>query len=142
MAVVLLIDDDEITLKAVEQALLSLGHRVVSTSDGLEAMRHMENEAFDLVVTDLRMIPVDGLQLIAHARKYLPATDVIVVTSYMDDRALARAMEMGCACWIAKPSHLARIMEPIQEVLKSRDAGTSPAQQRSSRSQADEEWVE
>lgn len=77
MARILLIDDDEAIRIVGTQMLRFLGHEVVTAGDGLDGLNLVKRAAFDLVITDMRMPGIDGLQVIAAVRRFRPAARII-----------------------------------------------------------------
>ena len=118
MARILLVDDEPDLLQTLGVLLKTEGHTVVAVRDGYEAMKHLQSvEPFDMMVTDLRMAPVDGLELIEMANRDRPAMDIVVVSAYLSDEMVGRVMALGAAAYVDKPFSLEDIMGAIREVL-------------------------
>ena len=121
MARILLVDDEPDLLQTVGVLLRSEGHSVTAVRDGLEAIKRLQSvEQFDLLLTDLRMAPVDGLELIETANKERPNMDIIVVSAYLDDEMVGQVMALGATAYIDKPFSLEDILGPVREVLLRR----------------------
>jgi two-component system response regulator AtoC len=100
----LLVVDDEAGLRAfLEAALVSEGHHVTVAADGAEALRHLERSGFDLVLTDLKMPGVDGLQVLQHVKADHPGTQLIVLTAHATVETAVEAMKSGAFDFLQKP---------------------------------------
>ncbi len=120
MARILLVDDEGDLLETVGVLLKHEGHELICTCDGVEALEHIRGlERIDLLVTDIRMAPINGLQLMDIAHRERPHLHIIVVSAYLDDETIRKAVEMGCSAYIKKPFMLRDILDPIREVLAS-----------------------
>ncbi len=118
MAHIVIVDDEEDLLTTVGVLLKHEGHQVTAYSSGLEAIELLESLAeIDLLVTDLRMVPVTGKEVVEVARKERPDLDIVVLSAYADPETYRVLMEMGCAACVRKPFGLADILDPIRECL-------------------------
>jgi len=119
MARVLIVDDETDVLETLSVLLRSEGHEVVAVSEGLEAMKKVRSmEHFDLLVSDIRMAPIDGLELLEYARKDRPALAIVVISAYLDDEVIRRAEELGCSQFIRKPFKLEDVIFAIHKALR------------------------
>lgn len=87
-ALLLLVDDNPDGILARKSVLETLGYRIVPANSGDEALKHVGNECFDLVVTDFKMEPMDGLQLIAELRKREFAKPIILLSGFTETLGL------------------------------------------------------
>lgn len=78
---VLLIEDDDAVRASLERLLTSEGLRVIAANGGTAALAHLSNDAIDLMITDLRMSPIDGWDLLFHYRIERPTLPIFVVTA-------------------------------------------------------------
>ncbi|HDH04418.1 MAG TPA: response regulator, partial [Nitrospirae bacterium] len=86
-------EDEEITLKHLVYALESEGYTVSGARDGLEAWRKIEQEQFDLVITDIKMPGLDGISLLERIKEKWTETDVIVITGFASVDSAVDAMK-------------------------------------------------
>ena len=100
---VLLLDDEPIVGKRLKPALAKLGCNVEVFEDPNKALERIDQKEFDIVVTDIRMDEVDGLQVLQHVRKASERTKVIMITGYAMMAVAREAMEKGAFDFIAKP---------------------------------------
>jgi two-component system response regulator FlrC len=100
---ILVVEDDAGLRDALAVTLCCAGHRVVQADGGLAALAEIERDSFNLVVSDLRMLPMDGLQLLAELRRRDPQLPVLLMTAFGDvDKAVA-AMRGGACEFLMKP---------------------------------------
>ncbi len=99
----LLIDDDELLLHMLTFWLESEGCLVVATTTGKEAMEKLKSEAFDLVITDLLLPDVTGLEIVVNIKSTQPELPVIVLSSANEEKTIRETLELGAADFITKP---------------------------------------
>ncbi len=100
----ILLADDEVKLGGVlAEALSGSGHAVTRVTGGRAALVELAAKTFDVVVTDLRMPEVDGLSVLAEARKKLPPPAVLVMTAFGSTESAVDAMKAGAADYLVKP---------------------------------------
>ena len=78
----LIVDDEKVALKNLEHVMKKEGYEVVATQSGANALAYLEKQSFDVVLTDLRMEKVDGMQVLKKCRESCPDTEVILITGY------------------------------------------------------------
>jgi DNA-binding NtrC family response regulator len=100
---VLLIDDEPIVGKRLVPALAKDGYEVEFCDSGREALARLDAKSFDIVVTDVRMDDVDGLQVLERVQARAPRTQVIIITGYATIEVARAAMAKGACHFIAKP---------------------------------------
>lgn len=100
---VLLLDDEPIVGKRLEPALAKIGCHVEVFQDPLSAMARLKQKTFDIVVTDIRMDEMDGMQVLEQVLARSPNTKVIMITGYAMISLAREAMEKGAFDFIAKP---------------------------------------
>ncbi|MEN6624830.1 MAG: sigma-54 dependent transcriptional regulator [Candidatus Sumerlaeia bacterium] len=106
----ILIVDDEWTIRDVLATILTTeGYQVVMAEDGAEAIRKIDEDLFDLVITDLKMPNVDGMEVLRHLSKQNVHTLGIVATGYGSIESAVEALRLGAFDYITKPFHLDEI---------------------------------
>jgi DNA-binding NtrC family response regulator len=100
---VLVVDDDPASRDLLRKVLATEGHQVVQAADGREALAELERQAPDLVVSDIRMPDVDGVQLLERMREVAPDVPVILVTAFGDVEGAVQAIRRGAFDYLAKP---------------------------------------
>ena len=100
---VLVADDNMEMARTVAEGLFDSGYDAVAVSSGAEAARHLETEAFDVLVTDLRMPHVDGLELLGISRRLAPERPVIVMTAFSAIDTAIESIRRGAYHYLTKP---------------------------------------
>jgi DNA-binding NtrC family response regulator len=100
---VLIIDDEEIVCKRLKPAIEKMGCEVETFMDPVAALKRIDEKTFDIVVTDVRMDEIDGIQVLDHAKKTSSDTRVIIITGYAMMALAREAMEKGAFDFISKP---------------------------------------
>ncbi|MFN7965491.1 MAG: sigma-54 dependent transcriptional regulator [Acidobacteriota bacterium] len=118
----LLVDDDPFALETLSEALTRTGYLVEVAADGPSALKRMEECRFDLVVTDIRMEPMDGLTLLSRIAESFPLTPSLVVTGFASLEGAVEAMRAGALDYLAKPFHVEDLTHAVKRAL-SRGAG-------------------
>lgn len=115
---VLVVDDDESLRDAISLILETAGHRVRLAASGQEALVCLEKERFNLVMTDLRMDPMDGLELLSRIRAVNPQLPVLLMTAFGDvDKAVA-AMRGGACDFLMKPFEAEVLLESVRRYAR------------------------
>lgn len=100
---VLLLDDEAIVGRRLKPALEKIGCTVEVFEDPRQALERLSEQNFHIVVTDIRMDEIDGLQVLEHVRKTSADTRVIMITGYAMMALAREAMDLGAFDFIAKP---------------------------------------
>jgi DNA-binding NtrC family response regulator len=100
---VMVIDDEEIVGRRLKPAIEKMGCRVEAFLDPVAALARLDEKEFDIVVTDVRMDEIDGIQVLEHAKKKSQATEVIIITGYAMMALAREAMQKGAFDFLAKP---------------------------------------
>ena len=124
MSRVLLVDDEPRILSLLHSLLKSEGLDVVSEHDGASAIERINNEQLDLVVSDIRMSPVDGMEVFRTARAKQPDTPVILLTAYGAVSTAIEAMKGGAFDYLTKPFKVDELLITIRRALAYRSLVT------------------
>lgn len=106
---ILVVDDDEIARDVVSTALSREGYSVISANDGIEAMKILQIEDIDLVITDLKMPRADGMDVLRHVVKNNPDTAVVILTAYGSLDTAIEAIREGAYDYLTKPFNIQQI---------------------------------
>ncbi len=128
MAIIALVDDDENILTSVSMALEADGHKVKTYSDGAEALEHVTASAPDLVVSDIKMPNMDGMELLKRIRQ-TSDTPLIFLTSKDEEIDEVLGLTLGADDYIKKPFSQRLLLERIKAVLRRRQAGATPTKE-------------
>ena len=125
---ILVVDDAPETLEVLERNLASRGYQVYTASGVDEALRVLEAQAIDLVITDYKMPRVSGLDLVRHVRENLTDTEVMMITGYASIGGAVEAVKYGAEDYLAKPftdEELSDAVEHALDRLRTRRAARS-----------------
>src|SRR5262245_64799931 len=100
---VLVVDDDEPHAVAVAESLERVGYDCVVANSGSEGLRLIEEQVFDIVITDLIMDRVDGMEVLARAKRELPDAEVVILTGHSTIKGAVSAMQAGASNYLIKP---------------------------------------
>src|SRR5205823_2769130 len=118
---VLVIDDNQGFAETMAETLERVGYECAVATSGRAGVRLIEQDDFDLILTDLRLPDVDGLTVLRKAREALPDAEVIVITGYGDVKTAVEAIKQGAANYLTKPpdrDELRAIVEKASERLR------------------------
>ena len=117
---ILICEDDNLTLQALEHSIRKEGYETITARDGEEAKRYLHDHEINLLVTDLHMPNVDGLELITHIRQELKRTfPIIMLTRVGSDDIVLKAFEHGADDYITKPFSPKELSIRIKKALLS-----------------------
>ena len=114
----LVIDNDIVHARTMGEVLGRLGHHVTVVGSGIEGSRRIEVEPFDIVVTDLMMNDIGGLEILACAKKASPETEVIVVTGHGTIPSAVSAMQQGAFTYLQKPLDMAHLRAAVEKAAE------------------------
>jgi len=114
---ILVVDDEDIARGNLEHVMRKEGYRVSTSGDGLEALEQVKKGEFDLIITDLKMEKVDGIQLLESIKQLSPPTDIIMVTGYATVDSAVDALTKGAAYYLTKPFKLDELRSKVNKVL-------------------------
>lgn len=120
---ILLVDDEEIVRDTLADYLIDCGYRVTTADDGKQASTALEAERFDLILADVRMPGMDGLQLLDELRDRDRETPVIMMTGHGDAQMDEEAERKGASGFLVKPVRLADLDRLIQRLLQGESNG-------------------
>jgi len=120
MTRVLVVDDDAGLREMLEIMLSREGYSVVGEGDGLKALNRCRKERFDLVLTDLKMPKMDGLEFLKSVKEFSPGTQVILITAYATGETAVRAMKEGAYDYVEKDFDVDDLKRLIREALEKK----------------------
>jgi two-component system response regulator AtoC len=123
---ILVVDDEPSIRKVLSAQLTRDGHEVLAVADGFEALRCLADEPWNLVITDLRMPGLGGMELLAHVHVHQPGLPVVVLTAHATVEAAIAAMKLGAQDFLTKPFDHAALQAVVAKAL-----GTERARSRS-----------
>ena len=121
MAHVLIIDDHDGMREGLELLLRRRGHQTYSASGGKEGLALLDEHGVDLVITDLKMSKMDGLEVIKSVKDRAPDTEALVITAYGTVEKAVEAMKLGAADFITKPFSSEEFAVKVERLLANRE---------------------
>jgi two-component system, NtrC family, response regulator HydG len=117
---VLVVDDQRNMRATTAMVLRQAGHVVTEAADGAEAVQRIQSEAYDVVLTDLRMPNVDGMDVLRTVQQAAPDTQVIVMTAYGTIESAVEAIRRGAYDFLAKPFKEDELLLRVSKALEKR----------------------
>lgn len=115
---ILIIDDEPIALRSLVNVMQKQGYSVTGTQKGPHALKLIEEQQFNVVLTDLKMEKVDGMQILKRCREISPETEVIMITGHASVQTAIQAIKKGAYDYIAKPFKLDEVRRVIREAIE------------------------
>ena len=115
---VLVVDDDEPHAEAVAESLERVGYECVVATTGTAGAKKIEDEDFDVILTDLKMEDMDGLALLRKAKQDLPDAEVMLITGHGDVKTAVEAMKQGAANYLTKPVNLTELRATVAKAAE------------------------
>ncbi|MBA4188791.1 MAG: sigma-54-dependent Fis family transcriptional regulator [Planctomycetaceae bacterium] len=112
---VLVIDDDKGLAEAIAESLERRGHDCTVCTTGKGGLAKLDDDSFDVVLTDLRMADVGGLEVVKRCRQVLPDAEVFVITGFADVKTAVEAMKLGASHYLQKPIDLAELRAVVDK---------------------------
>ena len=120
---ILVIEDDEEMRSLLKDFMEEEGFEVQTIDNGSEAFRKLMKELFDLIITDIRMPGLSGLDVLPGIRKLQPEAPILVITAFGSGEVCRKALERGATAYLEKPIHLINLRRLISEMLSLKEKG-------------------
>ncbi len=117
---ILVVDDEEITLKNLERILKKEDYIVVTALSGAEAIKKLDTSDFDVVLTDLKMENIGGIDVLEKAKSKYPDTQVIMITGYVSVDSAIDSIKKGAFHYIAKPFKLDDVKATVKQAIEKK----------------------
>lgn len=127
MSRILLVDDEQSILSVLSALLKTENFQVVPCNNGERAKELIVAEEFDLVISDIRMTPVDGIQILKHAHQERPALAVIMLTAYGSVETAIEALKLGAFDYVTKPFKVDELLITVKRAIEYNKAITENA---------------
>ena len=115
---VLVVDDEMTVLSVVEQLTFALGHNARVAKSGSVALELLEAASSDVVISDIRMPEMNGLELAQRIRAAYPATHIILMTGYSFDQTSQEAMQLDVDAYLHKPFKAKELREALDQISR------------------------
>ena len=119
---ILILDDEPIVCKRLKPAFEKMGYEVETFTKSMEAMERVQGKEFDIVITDLKMEGLDGMQFLTAVKEKSPKTEVIVITGFATMETAKESFQKGIFDFVAKPFKISEIKEVVMKAEKKRKA--------------------
>jgi len=119
---ILILDDEPIVSKRLKPSLEKKGYEVETFTESVEALKRVKERSFDIVITDLKMEGVSGMEFLTEVKERSPRTEVIVITGFATMETAKESFQKGVFDFLAKPFKLGEITEVIQKA-EAKQAG-------------------
>jgi len=114
---ILVVDDEQNSREGLTKILIKEGYEVVAAESGQTALAKAKKQEFDLIITDLRMPEITGIDVLEKIREKKPDIGVIIVTAYGEVNSYLKAMTLGAFEYLNKPIKLDELRRVIHKAL-------------------------
>jgi two-component system copper resistance phosphate regulon response regulator CusR len=122
---ILIIEDDHRLSESISSSLEKEGYQCTSAFDGQIAHKFFAGETFDLVVLDLSLPKINGIDLCRKFREVNPQIPILIITAFSDIESKMEAFDLGADDYLVKPFHLKELLAKVKVFLKRAEQGTS-----------------
>jgi NADH-quinone oxidoreductase subunit E/NADP-reducing hydrogenase subunit HndA len=124
---VLVVDDEQIVLRSCERVLRPEGFEVETTTSAEDALSKVASNRYDLVITDIKMPGMDGIEFIRRIRQRDPEMNVVLITGYPSQESLREALSLRIVDYLPKPFSPALLTEVVTKAVEIRKSGAEPS---------------
>ena len=117
---ILIVDDHDSSREALQEVIEREGHKPIVARDGRGAIGLLADEPVDIVLTDLRLPDVDGLEILKAVQKDMPDVPVVLITGHGTVDTAVSAMKMGAQDYLTKPININEISRAVKSAAKVR----------------------
>lgn len=114
---ILIVDDEEVARKNLAHILSRENYTISTAANGMEALSKLDQYEFDVVLTDLKMEKVDGMEILETTKTRFPDTEVIMITGYASIDSAVEAMKKGAFHYVAKPFKLDEVRDMVAQAI-------------------------
>ena len=113
---ILVVDDEEIARTNLEHVLRKEGYQVSTATNGRDALDKLGQKEFELILTDLKMEKMDGIQLLESVKQVAPNTEIVMITGYATVSSAVDALKKGAAHYLPKPIDLEELRTTVRQI--------------------------
>jgi NADH:ubiquinone oxidoreductase subunit E len=124
---ILVVDDEAIVLKSCERILTSEGFGVDTATTAKKALSLLERNFYDLIITDIKMPEMDGIEFMREVRKKNPDINIIVITGYPSQESIKAALSLRIIDYLPKPFSPNHLLELVKNTIEIKQKGVTPA---------------
>lgn len=117
MKEILIIDDDRQVLEGLTRLMMNEGFAVDCAEDSITAMNLSERKKYDLIIVDIILPKMDGLELAKQIKKIIPGIAIVVITGHPSEKFENTAKELGVRAYLKKPFSITELTEIVHNIL-------------------------
>ena len=117
---ILVVDDEPIARTNLEYVLRKEGYRVSTAANGVEALEMVGKREFELILTDLKMEKMDGMQLLESVKHVAPGTEIVMITGYATVSSAVDALKKGAVHYLPKPIDLNELRSTVRQIREKK----------------------
>jgi len=117
---ILIVDDDELILDVLKELLMLEGYEADIANDGETALKLLGSNVYDLVISDIYMKPMNGIELLRRIRADRPRLPVIMITGYASQRSAQASEELGAFAYLRKPFSNQEVLDLVRLAIESK----------------------
>ena len=114
---ILVIEDDKLLRDSIAKILQSVSYEVETAHDGYIAIEKVKAASWDLIISDIRIPGIDGVESVGEIKKILPSVKTILITAYADDSAPVKALNLGVDAYLMKPFRMQDLLDLVRKKL-------------------------
>lgn len=114
---IIVVDDDVIMLQAIKNMLAQNGYHVFATTDAQDALDTIKDEHFDLIISDIMMPYISGIELLSAIKRINQALPIIIISALDQQEVILTAFQEGAADFVKKPINLGELLLRVKRVL-------------------------
>ncbi len=119
MKKILVVDDDKAHLRMLKTLMADWGYEIYEADDGMTAVAMVNEKPFDMVLTDMKMVNMSGMEALQHIKAYNPSLPVIIMTAYSSVQTAVNALKIGAYDYLTKPLDFDKLKLTIERVFES-----------------------
>jgi len=123
---ILITEDDEEMRSLLKDFFEEEGFETDLVSNGVDALQKLAKEDFDLIITDIRMPGLTGLDILPGIKRLHPDASVIVITAFGSEEVYRKSLERGATAYLEKPIHFSRLKGLIRKVVSAKEKRINP----------------
>lgn len=114
---ILVIDDDELILSSIKKQLKNENYEIDFINDPIKGLEFVFCNKYDLVLSDIKMKPILGIEVLEKIKQKIPELPVIMITGFVDEKLMLKARELGCSDYLIKPIKKSVLIDTLKKVL-------------------------
>lgn len=117
---IMLVDDEERFLQTSQKMIAKRGYEVLTAASGAECLKKLEEEPVHVVILDVKMPGMDGIETLKHIKQRFPLMEVIMLTGHANTESAVEGMKLGATDYLAKPIEIEDLITKAEEAFNKR----------------------